>query len=207
MENFKKCKVENCDGNAHYKAGGRKGNCNKHRIQIQRYKKILARTIYDKNEIIDCGEYYEICLYNIKCEEVGRAKIDKEDLDKVRDYKWGLNNKGYVITQTKNLFLHHLIFGRKKGYEVDHRNTNPLNNRKSNLRFATHSQNGMNSKSKGYCWDRRENKWIIQICKDQKNIYIGSSHDEKIAQKMAEEARQKYFGEYAYKETNNIINK
>ena len=97
MENYKKCKVENCENNALFKNNGNSNFCCKHYTQIQRHKKILERTVFDSNEIIDCGDYYEICLYNRKCEEVGRTKIDKDDLKKVKKYKWGLNGRGYEI--------------------------------------------------------------------------------------------------------------
>jgi UDP-N-acetylmuramoylalanine--D-glutamate ligase len=33
------------------------------------------------------------------------------------------------------------ILGKKKGFEIDHINRNPLDNRKENLRFVTKTQN------------------------------------------------------------------
>jgi len=205
MENYKKCKVENCENNARYKSGQYEGYCNKHLIQLYRYKKIFKRTYRDSNEIIDCGDYYEICLYKGRSEqiEVARTKIDKEYLDKVKGYKWCLNGNGYVINTKNKVFLHHLIFGRPlKGYLIDHQDTNKLNNRKKNLRFATYSQNGMNKKVKGYRWNKKDKKWIAYIKINGKFIYLGSFTDELVAAKVAQEARLKYFGEFAYKNNN-----
>jgi hypothetical protein len=42
--------------------------------------------------------------------------------------------------------LSHFVTGAEKGRLVDHRNRNPLDCRRSNLRFATKRQNGLNKK-------------------------------------------------------------
>jgi HNH endonuclease len=44
--------------------------------------------------------------------------------------------------------LHHFIVGKKDGLEVDHRDGNGLNDRKSNLRHVTHIKNILNRKYK-----------------------------------------------------------
>jgi len=209
MENYKKCKVESCENNAHWRNRGRKGYCKRHYTQINRHRKILGRTRYDPNEIIDCGEYYEICLYSGLGEqkEIVKTKIDKEDLKKVKNYKWGLNNKGYTLTRInkKNcLFLHHLVFGYPPiGYEVDHRDTDPLNNRKSNLRFVTHSQNNMNRKNvRGYYWNKKSKKWHVKITVNKQTINLGYFVNKQDAKRVAKEARQKYHGKFAYNKNN-----
>ena len=196
MENYKKCKVENCENNIYEKE-----YCCKHYHHINRYGKILERTNRDPNEIIDCGEYCEICLYNRKHEEVGRARIDKEDLEKVKNYKWDLNGRGYVVAyiNRKTIGLHQLILGDKEGYEIDHQYGDILDNRKSELRFATRSQNCMNSKAKGYCWDKGMNKWVVYITKNKKTNILGYFVDEQDAIEARKEAEKKYFKEFAYR--------
>ena len=211
MEIFEKCLVENCENNAHSKSRGEKGYCSRHYAQINQNGKILKRTRFDPNEIIDCGNYYEICLYSGCGEqkEVARAEIDKEDLEKVKSYKWHLmvvNTGGkYVISGKDRLLLQHLIMGKPPiGYLIDHQDTNPLNNRKYNLRFATPSQNGMNKKNvKGITWDKNRKKWMSHIKINGKYIYLGRFDDKQIAIKIRKEAEQKYFGEFAYKEPTN----
>ena len=201
----KKCLVENCENSVFHKNGGQKEYCGKHYQQIYKYGKILERTKYDPNKIIDCDDYYEICLYkhNPHAEEIARTKIDKEDLKKVKNYKWYINKKGYVVSTNKHLYIHRLILGNPpNGYNIDHKFGKKLDNRKQNLRFATKSQNGMNRKAKGYHWDKNENKWHAEIMKNYKHINLGYFTDEQVAAKIAEEAKQKYFGEFAYKETN-----
>jgi len=44
------------------------------------------------------------------------------------------------------VLLSHFVTGAKKGQLVDHRNRNPFDNRRSNLRFATKRQNNLNKK-------------------------------------------------------------
>jgi len=207
MENYQKCKVENCENSALRKNRGSNGYCKRHYQQIWKNGKISKRTRYDPNEIIDCGEYYEICLYNRKNEEIGRAKIDKEDLGKVKNYKWcisvGQDEIPYVITikNKKTILLHQLIMGNPPiGCEVDHKYHDTLDNRKYNLRFVTDSQNQMNRKSKGYCWNKKNKKWMAYIKINGKKIYLGYFIDKQDAIRARKEAEKKYFGEFAYKD-------
>lgn len=184
------CKVNNCD-KKYYGFG----YCNRHYQQLWMYGKILKRTIKDKNEYIDCGDYYEICLYNRQCQEVARALIDKDDYEKVKDYKWSLSKIGYSITENKKrIYLHQLILGKKEGLEIDHINHNKLDNRKQNLWHCTHSQNLMNRKNvKGYSWNKKKKKWEVYIHLNRKKINLGCFTNEQDAIKARRIAKEKYF--------------
>ena len=70
------------------------------------------RTIFDKNEYVDKGYYYEIVLYNQKCEEVARTRIDKDDYEKCKKHKWYLSEYVHTNKYNKKLFLHQLILGK-----------------------------------------------------------------------------------------------
>ena len=77
--------------------------------------------------------------------------IDAVDFDLVKDRKWYLkrgNSGDYVVTGCKRKYisLSRLITDAKKGEEVDHADHNLLNNRRSNLRVCTKSQNQFNSR-------------------------------------------------------------
>jgi hypothetical protein len=152
ISKYKKCNVKGCTNNPNYKLGGRKGYCNKHVTQLYSFGHILKRSRFDNNRIINHGKYYEICLYTGVGEqqEIARTKIDKEDFEKVKDYHWHLAARGYAMTHAKNrkmIYLHQLIFGKApKGYEIDHKDINPLNNRRNNLRLLTHQENCLNNK-------------------------------------------------------------
>jgi hypothetical protein len=64
---------------------------------------------------------------------------------------------------------------------VDHKNGNPLDNRRSNLRFATYIQNSMNSGLrknnisgfKGASFDKRKKMWKASIMHNRKNKFLG----------------------------------
>lgn len=58
--------------------------CAKHYSQMKNHGKILERTIFDKNEIIEDGEIAYIVLYDKKCNEVGRTIIDSKNVDIVK---------------------------------------------------------------------------------------------------------------------------
>jgi hypothetical protein len=69
-------------------------------------------------------------------------------------------------------FLHKEIVKTRKGKLVDHRDNDPFNNLRSNLRPATFSQNMMNrpktksktsSKYRGVSWRNSNHKWLVRI--------------------------------------------
>nr|DAF52725.1 MAG TPA: homing endonuclease [Siphoviridae sp. ctqSm5] len=123
--------------------------CNRHASQMQNYSKCF-KSIYEANDIELKEEWAEIVLRNRQGEEVARALIDIEDIDKVTEYKWRLYENyhtDYVygskggVTHFK---LHRVIMSPPKHMVVDHINHNGLDNRKTNLRVVTHSENGRN---------------------------------------------------------------
>src|SRR5213592_797683 len=80
------------------------------------------------------------------------AVVDDADGKKCDRYKWRCLPTGYVYASisvgprsTKFLYLHHFILGPiPKGREVDHINGDRLDNRRSNLRIASHHINQVN---------------------------------------------------------------
>ena len=130
------------------------------------------------------------------------ATIDDDDYEELSKYKWWLDGKGYVQTKVKrkNITLHQMILGKRKGFEIDHINHDKLDNRKTNLRHCTVSQNQMNRKVKGYCYNKVAKKFQAYIQVYGKVVSLGyfiKKEDAIVARKQGE---QKYFKEYAYKE-------
>lgn len=182
-----------------------RGYCKQHYEHFWKYGKILKRTRNDLNQIIKYKNYYKIILYNRKHKEVARTLIDKEDYEKVKDYKWHLDNNNYARTTNNKIHkifkLHCFILGKiKRGFVVDHINHNTLDNRKCNLRVVTQSQNIMNSQDvRGYYWDKNYKSWYTKICVKGKSIFLGYFKNKLDAIKARKEAEIKYFGVYRYK--------
>lgn len=61
--------------------------CQRHYMQMYHNGEISEETIYDPNIFEEEEDYYNVVLKNQFFEIVGRAKIDKEDYEKVKQYK------------------------------------------------------------------------------------------------------------------------
>jgi hypothetical protein len=81
--------------------------------------------------------------------------------------------------------------------EVDHKDRNSQNNHPENLRVATRSENASNkgiqlnntSGQRGVTWCKRTSKWMAQIGKDKKTLFLGrfDSIDEAAAARFSAE--------------------
>lgn len=98
------------------------------------------------------------------------------------------------------------------GVLTDHKNHNGLDNRKANLRNATHGQNqhnrspeGATSAFKGVCWNKRAKKWEVRICLNRRTIYLGRFVDEERAARAYDTAARQYHGEFAVINLPEII--
>ena len=197
------CKVERCRGKH-----AANGYCIKHYMQMRRYGKILKRTSQDPNEIIIKGDIAEIVLYDKHCNEKARAVIDAEDVDKVKNYKWYLSTV-YVQTtiNKKKVRIQHIILGTNSNRKdlIDHKNRNPLINRKYNLRACTHAENMRNSKHqknntsgyRGVIWYKPTKKWRAQIGVNGKLRYLGYFVGILDAARAYNTAALRYHGEFA----------
>lgn len=136
--------------------------------------------------------------------------IDAEDYDKVKNYAWlehldkkrGYNALEARDIETKKIVkIHQIIFGKS----CDHKDRNPLNNRKYNLRIASFSQNNMNQKKQinntsgfiGVSWHKGIKKWTAQVTVNTKTIYLGSFIDKNDAIIARLRAEKIYYGEFA----------
>jgi hypothetical protein len=93
--------------------------------------------------------------------------------------------------------------------EIDHKNVNPADNRKRNLRKATHSQNAANRRKlagkilnapKGVSYHKGAGKFQAQIKKDQRSIYLGLFDTAEEASAAYFAAAKKLFGRFARSE-------
>ena len=83
-------------------------------------------------------------MKKIKLTQGKVALVDDGDFEWLSQWKWTYKNGGYAyrsIGSKGHIFLHRAIMKSPKNLEIDHINGNGLDNRRSNLRFATHKQN------------------------------------------------------------------
>lgn len=136
--------------------------------------------------------------------------VDAEDLKEVQKYCWyeHVNVKtGYHsleacdINTGKHIKMHYLIVGKY----CDHKDRNPLNNRRFNLRQATLSENTQNrSRQKnntsgvtGVYWDKSRNKWYAVININKKPVNLGRFSNKEDAIITRLNAEYEYYGEFA----------
>ena len=145
--NQKPCSFSGCD-----RYTFAKGYCARHYNQLSRVGKTFGhptRTIMSPNEIIVKGDTGFIRLYNAHGRINGVAIIDAEDVEKCRQFKWHKDAYGYVTTgfrKRKDVKLSNLVMDHVPGSDsfIDHKDRNPKNNKKGNLRHATRSENNTN---------------------------------------------------------------
>jgi len=152
----------------------------------------------DRNEIVVDGKIARVKIYDAKCNHIATAVIDAEDINKIRYTKWKLSASGYAANTPKfsgsSKHMHREILGTDQF--VDHINHNTLDNRKSNLRIVTKSQNAMNQNFKGV--SKNGSKWYAHIKIHQKMLNLGNYLDEEEALYARWYAEQVLFKEFAY---------
>lgn len=138
--------------------------------------------------------------------------FDLEDYDKIKDYCWFVDNKGYIVTtlskEKTTILMHRLITNCPDDMDIDHEFHNTKDNRKEFLRIVTRSENCMNrslhsnntSGVTGVYWNKVNENWRAQITINNNQIQLGSFDDFNEAVEVRKQAEIEYFGEYQYKE-------
>lgn len=143
------------------------------------------------------------------------AIIDSSDVDLVKDQTWyafdGVNTV-YAATNSpvRNgtstiIFLHRIILNAPKGIEVDHKFGKGLDNRRSQIRLATKTQNRRNkarasnntSGFKGVSWSVRFNNWRAYIKINGKMKHLGVFQNPEDAHAAYCKAATELHGEFA----------
>lgn len=95
--------------------------------------------------------------------------------------------------------------GASKGQILDHKNRDKLDNRRSNLRFCTLSENKANSVIpknsttgfKGVTFHAKLGKFQAQIMKNGKTFYLGLFNDAEEAASAYKSRARELFGEFS----------
>lgn len=195
--------------------------CKKHYNHMMRYGKIINKTIYDKNDYIFENNIVKIILRDKYQNINGTCIIDKEDYEKVKDYKWYLSH-GYCVTKGVNknfgVAIQNIVMDNLEFLDViyyDHKNRDRLNNKKENFRLVSEQENAMNLSMKstntsgvtGVYYSNKNSRWVAVITYNYEVIYLGSSIDFDEAVQMRLEGEAKYFKTYSpnYNADKNAI--
>ena len=142
------------------------------------------------------------------------ALIDDEDFEELNKHEW------YVCKDRKFLYavrdvrsgikrilvrMHREIMKPPENMQIDHINHNGLDNRKSNLRVCTNSQNQYNQKirknltsgCKGVSWKKQTKRWMAHIGINRTKKHLGYYSSEKEAAIAYNNAAKELFGDFA----------
>lgn len=185
----------------------KKDICNNHTQScgcLQREQ--ASKTNTKVNRIKTEGKLTKIFFYNSDNYTI----IDTFDYELVKDLCWGESSDHYAKAYRKapvseNIRLHRLLMSPDRQHEVDHKNNDRLDNRRSNLRICTRKDNSRNislrsdntSGNIGVSFIKCVNRYEANIMVNGKHIYIGRYKNIDDAVKARQDAEIKYFGEFA----------
>lgn len=137
------------------------------------------------------------------------ALVDASDHAQLARHRWRLQEHGYAVrheyidhTHSRSIRMHRQIMGvTDPETHIDHINGDKLDNRRTNLRVATRSQNEQNrsglnqnnrSGHRGVHWSKSEQKWKVQVTLDRKVHCLGTFDDLEEAARSASAFRAEH---------------
>lgn len=151
------------------------------------------------------------------------ALVSDEDYSTLSQYKWQYTGTGYAsrserfgpVDKTevgwkrykyKGFLMHREILEPPSGMQVDHINGNKLDNRRSNLRLCTRSQNywnkgkQSNNKSgyKGVFWAKHVQRWRARVMSNGRITELGYFDSPEEAHRSYVKAAKQVHGEFAH---------
>jgi hypothetical protein len=157
------------------------------------------------------------------------ALVDDEDYEYLYQFNWHTSTYRELSYAKRNVRagtshtlsrMHREIFEYRgidlTGLEVDHINGDGLDNRRSNLRIATHKENLANCAKrsatkdknhglKGITFNPKKGRWTAQITVNGVHMVCGDYNTPEEAANAYDEAAIKHFGEFA-KTNDTLVN-
>jgi hypothetical protein len=138
------------------------------------------------------------------------AKIDAADVPIISGRKWQAvitKRSKYAATfdgaaETSRVYMHRLLMSAQPGQEVDHKNRDGLDNRRSeNLRLASRSENASNvglskANTRGVRFYPSKNKWRAVIGHKGKIVHVGYFDDPTAAKEAYQAASVALHGQF-----------
>jgi hypothetical protein len=139
------------------------------------------------------------------------ALVDDADFDRLTAYKWFLSGTGYAVGfvpgdgKFRLEYMHRFIMKAAEGQLVDHINGDSLDNRPTNLRFASPHQNLQNKRLsslsltglKGVGWHKDRRKYHARIQLQGIRYHLGFFDDPETAGQAYDCAARRLFGGFA----------
>lgn len=147
---------------------------------------------------------------------VGRyAKVSPHHYERLSQYAWYVKGhpgndypvRAILVNKTRYYVgMHQDVLSVPEGMDVDHVNGDRYDNRESNLRCATRSQNMANRRARGDVpgspyigvhYHKCSGKYVAHITQNKKAIHLGSFDDPEYAARVRDGAAIYLFGEFA----------
>ena len=153
------------------------------------------------------------------------ALVDDNDFDRVNQFSWQAHVEFYksepkrvrrvsatrrvyhkeTQTQTQQYMHRFILRVTDPAVEVDHKNHNGLDNRRNNIRKASHANNQQHCRKannntsgyKGVSWYGSRNKWIAIIQCEHHFMHLGYFDNKADAAKAYDVAAREHHGKFA----------
>ena len=144
------------------------------------------------------------------------ALVDDADYESLNQFNWqaikAYSRDVYYAIKTekengkwRTISMHRVIMNAPNGMDIDHKDTDGLNNQRYNLRLCTRSQNSLNrkkrvvasSKYKNVHFSQTHQRWIVRVSKNGTYKSIGVFKTELEAGIIANITMRRYHGKFA----------